>query len=142
MRIMVVAAAVSLSFVGLAVAQDAGASIKRPVSIEAQGLETALKAFAQTSGLQIVYVSEDVRARQTGGAAGDFTPEEALRQILGGTGLTPRGPVRRSWAIAFAFSFAKPSNKPEATSARRSFRAPHNPLPRYVSSTEGAVYAM
>jgi len=90
MRIMVVAAAVSLSFVGLAVAQDAGASIKRPVSIEAQGLETALKAFAQTSGLQIVYVSEDVRARQTGGAAGDFTPEEALRQILGGTGLTYR----------------------------------------------------
>jgi iron complex outermembrane recepter protein len=90
MRIMVVAAAVSLSVVGLSVAQDAAAAIKRPVRIEAQGLETALKAFSQSSGLHVVYVSEDVSSRQTHGASGELTRDEALSQILGGTGLTYR----------------------------------------------------
>ena len=49
-----------------------------------------LKTFAQTSGLHIVYVSEDVSSRRTHGAAGELTQDEALSQILGGTGLTYR----------------------------------------------------
>jgi len=90
MRVMGVAAAVSLSLVGLSVAQNAAASIKRPVSIQPQGLETALKTFSQASGLHIVYLSEDVSSRRTPGAAGELTQDEVLSRILGGTGLTYR----------------------------------------------------
>jgi outer membrane receptor protein involved in Fe transport len=90
MRVIVVGAAVGLSILGLAVAQNAAATIKRPVRIEAQGLETALKAFSHSSGLHVVYVSEDVSSRHTEGASGDLTRDEALSQILGGTGLTYR----------------------------------------------------
>jgi outer membrane receptor protein involved in Fe transport len=90
MRIMVVAAAVSLSVVGLSAAQGAAASIKKPVNIHAQGLETALQLFSKESGLHVVYVSEDVNPRTTKGASGALTQDEALTQILGGTGLTYR----------------------------------------------------
>ena len=90
MRIVVVAAAVSLSVVGLSAAQSSGASIKKPVNIRAQGLETALQLFSKESGLHVVYVSEDVNPRTTKGASGALTQDEALTQILGGTGLTYR----------------------------------------------------
>ena len=90
MRIVVVAAAVSLSVVGLSAAQSSAASIKKPVNIQAQGLETALQLFSRQSGLHVVYVSEDVNPRTTKGASGALTQDEALTQILGGTGLTYR----------------------------------------------------
>jgi iron complex outermembrane receptor protein len=90
MRIAVVAAAVSLSLVGLSAAQSSAASIKKPVNIQAQGLETALQLFSKESGLHVVYVSEDVNPRTTKGASGALTQDEALTQILGGTGLTYR----------------------------------------------------
>jgi hypothetical protein len=51
MRIAVVAAAVSLSLVGLSAAQSSAASIKKPVNIQAQGLATALQLFSKESGL-------------------------------------------------------------------------------------------
>jgi iron complex outermembrane receptor protein len=90
MRIVVVAAAVSSSVVGLSAAQSSAASIKKPVNIRAQGLETALQLFSKESGLHVVYVSEDVNSRTTKGASGALTQDEALTQILRGTGLTYR----------------------------------------------------
>jgi hypothetical protein len=90
MRIVVVATAVSLSVVGLSAAQSTAASIRKPVNIQAQGLETALRLFSKESGLHVVYVSEDVTPRNTKGASGALTQDEALTQILGGTGLTYR----------------------------------------------------
>ena len=90
MRMVVVAAAVSLSVVGLSAAQSSAASIRKPVNIQAQGLETALQLFSRESGLHVVYVSEDVSPRNTKGASGALTRDEALTQILGGTGLTYR----------------------------------------------------
>ena len=90
MRIVVLAAAVGLSIVGLSVAQNASAGIRRPVNIQAQGLETALQLFSKESGLHVVYVSEDVSSRQTPGASGVLTQDETLSQLLGGTGLTYR----------------------------------------------------
>src|SRR6202034_68989 len=88
--IVVVAAAVSLSVVGLSAAQSSAASIKKPVNIQAQGLETALQLLSKETGLHVVYVSEDVNPRTTKGASGALTQDEALTQILGGTGLTYR----------------------------------------------------
>src|SRR6202042_2741637 len=90
MRIAVVAAAVCLSIVGLALANSASASIREPTHIAAQGLGPALKQLAQSRGLQVLYLSNTVRDVRTNGANGDITANEALEQLLSGTGLTYR----------------------------------------------------
>ena len=90
MRIAVVAAAVFASIVGLAVADNANASIRKPTHITAQSLGPALVQLAQSRGLQVLYLSNTVRDLRTLGAEGDITAEEAFNQLLTGTGLTYR----------------------------------------------------
>jgi iron complex outermembrane recepter protein len=90
MRIAVVAAAVCISLVGLALANSVSASIREPTHIAAQGLGPALKQLAQSRGLQVLYLSNTVRDVRTNGANGDMTANEALEQLLSGTGLTYR----------------------------------------------------
>ncbi len=89
-RIAAAAAAVSLSFVGLSLADAANAPIRKPTHIAAQELGPALKQLAQSRGLQILYLSSTVRDVQTRGANGDITADEAFDQLLTGTGLTYR----------------------------------------------------
>jgi iron complex outermembrane receptor protein len=74
----------------LALADDVHAPTKKPTNIPAQPLGAALQALAKDRNFQVVYVSEDVNVLRTRGAAGEFTREEALRQLLEGTGLTFR----------------------------------------------------
>src|SRR6266850_817600 len=88
MRITVTAAAISMTIVGLCIANDVHASIKQPTNIPAQPLAPALQSLAKDRNFQIVYVSEEIGDRSTGGAVGEYTPEEALKQLLRGTGLT------------------------------------------------------
>src|SRR6201986_957659 len=90
MRIAVAAAAVCLSLIGLSLADNASASIREPTHIPAQGLGPALKQLAQSRGLQGLYLSNTVRDIRTNGADGDITANEALEQLLSGTGLTYR----------------------------------------------------
>jgi len=90
MRTVVAAAAICLSSVGLATADNANASIRKPTHIEAQRLGPALKELAQSRGLQVLYLSNTVRDVQTQGATGDITADEAFDQLLTGTGLTYR----------------------------------------------------
>jgi iron complex outermembrane receptor protein len=90
MRIAVAAAAVCLSLIGLSLADSASASIREPTHIPAQGLGPALKQLAQSRGLQVLYLSNTVRDIRTNGADGDITANEALEQLLSGTGLTFR----------------------------------------------------
>ena len=90
MRIAVVAAAVCIFIVGPALANSASASIREPTHIAAQGLGPALKQLAQSRGLQVLYLSNTVRDIRTDGANGDMTANEALQQLLSGTGLTYR----------------------------------------------------
>jgi len=90
MRIAVAAAAVYLSSVGLSFADRASATIREPTHIAAQGLGPALKQLAQSRGLQVLYLSNTVRDVRTNGANGDITANEALEQLLFGTGLTYR----------------------------------------------------
>lgn len=88
MRFSVAMAVACLTMAGLTVAAQAQASIRQPTNIEAQGLAPALRQFAKEREIQLVYRSELVEKRQTGGAAGELTVEEALTQLLSGTGLT------------------------------------------------------
>jgi iron complex outermembrane receptor protein len=90
MRLQVVAAVVGLSIVGWSAASDVKAAFREPTVIPAQSLETALKALSAKRNIQFVYVSEEVGARRTQGATGDLTADEALRQLLAGTGLVHR----------------------------------------------------
>jgi len=88
MRITVTATAIYMAIVGLSIAAGVQASIKQPTNIPAQSLAPALQSLAKDRNFQIVYVSEEIGDRRTGGAVGEYTPEEALKQLLRGTGLS------------------------------------------------------
>ena len=84
------ATAACLSLIGMASAQVGGSHVRKPTYIPAEGLGPALQTLAMEYGLQIVYVSEEVNQHRTQGASGDLTIDEALTQVLRGTGLTYR----------------------------------------------------
>lgn len=88
MRIAVATAVACLTTFGLSAAQDVQAAVKKQTTIPAQGLGPALRQLAKERDVQLVYRSEVVGSRQTGGATGELTFEEALRSLLEGTGLT------------------------------------------------------
>lgn len=72
------------------------AAIVSPVAVAAQEqrisippgtLQAALDRLARQSGVQIIFRPADVRGRKTGGAKGARSVEQALQQLLAGTGL-------------------------------------------------------
>jgi hypothetical protein len=89
-RIAVVTAAVCICLVGFSLANGASASVREPTNIVAQSLGPALKQLGLSRGLQVLYLSNTVRDIRTNGANGDITANEALQQLLSGTGLTYR----------------------------------------------------
>ncbi|WP_149535910.1 TonB-dependent siderophore receptor [Siccirubricoccus phaeus] len=62
----------------------------RSFSIPAGPLAQALPAFGAAASLRILALTENVGDRRTQGVSGTLPPEEALRQLLAGTGLTYR----------------------------------------------------
>jgi outer membrane receptor protein involved in Fe transport len=90
MRIAVLATAVTSGAVSLALADPAAAAIKNPTNIASQELGSALRVFAADRHLQILYTTNTVANRRTSGAVGEFTVDEALTRLLGGTGLVFR----------------------------------------------------
>ena len=89
MRITVVAA-MCLCIVGISTGADAEAAIRKQTNIPAQGLGPALQLLAKDRDLQMVYRTELIGDRRTNGVVGDLTTDEAVTQILKGTGLTFR----------------------------------------------------
>ena len=157
MRIAVVAAAVCISIVGLSLADIAGASIREPTHIAPQGLGPALKQLAQSRGLQVLYLSKTVRDVRTNGANGDITANEALEQLLVGTGLTYRyldqntvtvvpvttSSLNEGAGVSLqsqsggASTNSSPQETPKSASADRILlaQAPPTPLPQAVAAT-------
>jgi iron complex outermembrane recepter protein len=88
MRMSVAAAVACLLTTGLSIADQAKAAIRQSTNIGAQGLAPALRLFAEQRDIQIIYRADLVGDRQTSGAIGELTVEEALHQLLSGTGLT------------------------------------------------------
>ena len=66
---------------------DAQSEPTLSAAIGPQPLAQALTAFARQTGLQIIYVSDLVTARQSKGAKAGLSPSDALTQLLEGTGL-------------------------------------------------------
>jgi iron complex outermembrane receptor protein len=90
MRLGVAVAVACLSAMGLSVADDVKASIRKPTNIPAEALGPALQTLANERGFQVAYVSDEVASRRTQGAVGELTTNEALTKLLSGTGLTYR----------------------------------------------------
>jgi iron complex outermembrane receptor protein len=89
-RAAMLVAALSISTIGLVVADDVFSRIRKKTIIQAQPLGAALQELARNRDFQIVYVSEDVSSLRTQGAVGEFTVNEALQRLLAGTRLTFR----------------------------------------------------
>jgi catecholate siderophore receptor len=61
-----------------------------PFDIPAGTLETALNAFQRLTGLRVIITNESMRGLASPGVSGAHTAEQALAQILAGTGVTYR----------------------------------------------------
>lgn len=79
-------AATALVAAPAALAQTADSSTLA-AAIPAQSLPQALDAFATQTGLELVYVSGEVRKQKSRAAAAGLRPAEALTRMLHGTGL-------------------------------------------------------
>jgi len=66
-------------------AQDAA---RHQVKIEPQPLGAALKALAAQTGLQVLIFSQDAANKRSPSVSGNLTNDEALAQLLDGSGLT------------------------------------------------------
>lgn len=69
---------------------DAEADTRRPTHIPAQQLSSALQALAQDRQFYVIFAAQDIAGLQTSGVMGELTSQEALQQLLSGTGLTFR----------------------------------------------------
>ena len=90
MYLRVIAVAISVLVGPLQARADAAAIPRQPTRIAAQELARALQTLANDRNVQLVYRSELVADRRTEGASGVLTLEEALTQILRGSGLVYR----------------------------------------------------
>ncbi len=90
MRLTLATAVACLTLTGLALAAESQASIKKPTNIPAQALGSALLTLEKDRNMEVIFVAEDIRDVRTQGASGELTPQEALEQLLAGTGLTYR----------------------------------------------------
>ncbi|GGF63813.1 TonB-dependent receptor [Azorhizobium oxalatiphilum] len=81
-----------LTLSGGALAQTSSQSPSpvRAYTVPAGNLAQALNRFAEISQLQLIYSGATTRGLQTGGLAGSFTPQQALAQLLAGSGLSYR----------------------------------------------------
>lgn len=73
-----------------AFAQGAGPTQARNFSIPAQPLSSALSAFIASSGWQVGYSSSIASGVTSQGVSGTMPPEQALRALLAGTGISVR----------------------------------------------------
>ena len=74
--------------------------------IPAQPLASALTAFGRQSGLQVVFDAAAVAGKSSAGVAGTMSPQQALQQLLVGTGVSFRHSSPTSVTITAAGSSA------------------------------------
>ncbi len=101
MRISVAAAVACVSVVSVSLAAESSAAIVRHnLHIPRQTLDVALKDLAQQTGLQIVRFSDAVKGDAlVGPLNGNYSAEQALRELLAPTGLTYRPLNDRAYIV-------------------------------------------
>ena len=88
MRVSVLGGVLCFLFVSIGNADPASAATRKPTNIPAEPLDLALKTLAKERQFQVLFRAELARDVRTGGAVGEFTAEEAIKQLLSGTGLS------------------------------------------------------
>src|SRR5262249_39789865 len=90
-----------------------------PISfqIPAQPLASALQAYGQKAGVQILYESNSAAGRTSVAVEGSFSREDALKRLLAGTGLGVQytGPPALILALPSAATSDQPPPSPFAT---------------------------
>lgn len=109
----------------LAFAQETAA--KRVFDVPAQGAESALKLFSDQSSRAVIMNSTLVQSVRTNQVKGEFTPGDALRRLLAGTGLVA---TQDSKSGAFVVHRETPTpNSPRATVAPATTHRPETSPP-------------
>jgi outer membrane receptor protein involved in Fe transport len=128
MRFSVAVVAVCLASIGLTLADEARASIRKPTYIPPEELGRALQTLAQERGFQVVYVSEEVDSRRTRGVSGELTTDEALTELLRDTGLSYRhtGDNGVMIILASAAGNSRPSAHQQASSQASDANSQHD----------------
>ena len=93
---------------GSAIAQGTPDTPPMAIAIPAQPLAQAIVTFNVQTGLQIVAPADLVAGLSTSGLQGSYTPEQALQQLLAGTGLT------HSYADANTVTLERAAVQPES----------------------------
>ena len=101
MRIGVATAAACLGLVSISMAAASDAAIVRHnLHIPRQTLDVALKDLAQQTGLQIMRFSDAVKGdAMVGPLSGTYSMDQALRELLGPSGLTYRPLNERAYIV-------------------------------------------
>lgn len=90
-----------LGIVALWIVSTLAAAERKTFDIPAGAAEETLKAFIEQSGAEVVYPAEIARGVRTVPVKGEWTAEQAIRQLLDGSGLTVRLEKRsRTFMIA------------------------------------------
>lgn len=90
LRALVRALAALLAITNLAAAQASAHDAVLPFDIPAQSLPAALDAFAEQAHVQMLYTADSVNNLQSTPVSGQLSAEQALQQLLQGTGLSFR----------------------------------------------------
>ena len=90
MRTVIAAAAVCSSAIGVSEADDAQPASRKETHIPAEELSLALATLGKDRNIDLIFVAEDLRGVRNGGVDGVLTVNEALDEVLAGTGLTYR----------------------------------------------------
>jgi|GEM_PF-171565 len=80
--------ALTLGQVGTSLAADKAKKIH--FNIPANNLASALLNYSETTGVQLSYAQALVSGHKAASVSGDYTPEQALQKLLGGTNITYR----------------------------------------------------
>jgi hypothetical protein len=104
---------------GFAANAEVTSAVRMPTHIAAQELGPALQLLARERDFQIVYASEVIGHTRTEGASGDLTAEEAVEQLLRGTGLSFRH-IGDSTAITIVSAVVAADDSTHGNSAVRS----------------------
>jgi TonB family protein len=103
---------------------------RRQIDVPAGELITALKAFTQQSGVDLVYRSEQLEGLSTQGVSGVLSPQEAVTRLLEGTALTVK--TDPSGAMLIAPPRSAPTSGSTVASAPK---APSAAAPRSAAAT-------
>jgi hypothetical protein len=121
MRWLLCAVVIATLLAGFAANAEVASSLRKPTHIAAQELGPALQLLARERDFQLVYASEVIGHAHTEGASGDLTAEEALEQLLRGTGLSFRH-IGDSTAITIVPADDSSRGNSAVRSAQRSAR--------------------